>query len=181
MGEDKAQGCDRLQLTYTDNEKGDAMWIFGYGSLMTDGWEVRYGCTLRDVAELHGYRRVFNKASIVNWGTRGSPCPTLNLEPFAGALCIGIAFEFPKARRAEVEAYLAKREGKGFMLAPLEVIVKGVGSAHALVPLYTGKNILTPETMQGLVATVQPPGLRHKRRMLGLRDRRPQPTGKAWY
>lgn len=97
----------------------------------------------------------FQQGIIVNWGTRGSPCPTLNLEPFAGALCIGIAFEFPEARRAEVEAYLAKREGRGFMLAPLEVIVKGVGSAHALVPLYTGKNILTPETMQGLVATVQ--------------------------
>lgn len=131
------------------------MWIFGYGSLMTDGWEARYGCTQRDVAELHGYRRVFNKASIVNWGTRGSPCPTLNLEPFTGALCVGIAFEFPEARRTEVEAYLAKREGRGFMLAPLEVVVKGVGSAHALVPLYTGKNILTPETTQGLVATVQ--------------------------
>jgi len=131
------------------------MWIFGYGSLMTDGWETRYGCTRRDVAELHGYRRVFNKASIVNWGTRGSPCPTLNLEAFAGALCVGIAFEFPGVQRAEVVTYLAKREGKGFILAPLEVVVRGVGSAHALVPLYTGKNILTPETAQELVATVQ--------------------------
>ncbi len=131
------------------------MWIFGYGSLMTDGWEVNYSCTQRVVAELHGYRRTFSKASVVNWGTRACPCPTLNLESSADALCVGIAFEFPETRRVEVEAYLAKREGKGFVLSSLEIIAKEAGSVQALVPLYIGKNILPPATTQDLVASIQ--------------------------
>lgn len=131
------------------------MWIFGYGSLMTDGWEESHGCTRRVVGELHGYRRAFNKASVANWGTKDRPCPTLNLEPNAEALCVGIAFEFPEARRAEVEAYLAKREGKGFVLSPLDIIVKGAAPVLALVPLYTGKNILPYTTTQELTESVQ--------------------------
>jgi cation transport protein ChaC len=54
------------------------MWVFAYGSLMSDGWEKEWGC-LRRRAVLRGYRRVFNKASVRNWGTRRFPCPTLNL------------------------------------------------------------------------------------------------------
>ena len=131
------------------------MWIFGYGSLMTDGWEGSYDCTQRVVAELHGYRRVFNKASVVNWGTRACPCPTLNLEPNADALCVGIAFEIPEVRRTEVETYLVKREGKGFTFLNLEIVASGMGSIPALVPLYTGKNILPPTTPQELAESVR--------------------------
>lgn len=131
------------------------MWIFGYGSLMTDGWEGGYGCTQRAVAELYGYRRAFSKASVVNWGTRACPCPTLNLEAQADALCVGIAFEFPETRTTEVETYLAKREGKDFTLSPLEIAVNGVGSMPALVPLYTGKNTLHSATTQELVKSIQ--------------------------
>lgn len=39
------------------------MWVFGYGSLMWDGWEQEFGCLRRCVAVLKGYRRTFNKAS----------------------------------------------------------------------------------------------------------------------
>lgn len=131
------------------------MWIFGYGSLMTDGWEGGYGCTRRVVAELHGYRRSFSKASVVNWGTHACPCPTLMLESGADALCVGIAFEFPETRRAEVEAYLAKREGKGFVFSNLEIVGKEIGSVLALAPLYNGKNILPPATTQELVESVR--------------------------
>lgn len=131
------------------------MWIFGYGSLMTDKWEQSYGCTQRVVAELHGYRRTFSKASVVNWGTRSCPCPTLNLESGADALCVGIAFEFPEARRDEIEDYLAEREGKDFVLSSLEIVVNKGMAAQALVPLYTGKNILAPAMKQELVASVQ--------------------------
>jgi cation transport protein ChaC len=131
------------------------MWIFGYGSLMTDGWEGSYGCTQRVVAKLHGYRRTFSKASVVNWGTRACPCPTLNLESGADAFCVGVAFEIPDARRGEVEAYLANREGKGFVLSSLEIVVSEGAVVQALVPLYTGKNILAPATTQELVASVQ--------------------------
>jgi cation transport protein ChaC len=143
------------QLIYMDIGRGDSMWIFGYGSLMTGGWESSFGCTQRVVAELHGYRRAFSKASVVNWGTRACPCPTLNLEASADALCTGIAFKFPEIRRVEVEAYLAKRKGVGFVLSTLEIVVKEKKTVQALVPLYTGKNILPTVTAQELVASAR--------------------------
>jgi cation transport regulator ChaC len=43
------------------------MWIFGYGSLMVDGLEVKHGCVERVWADLPGYVRTFNKKSVVNW------------------------------------------------------------------------------------------------------------------
>ncbi|PCC97912.1 gamma-glutamylcyclotransferase [Halopseudomonas pelagia] len=124
------------------------MWVFGYGSLMTDGWEKGFDCTQRVTAELKGYRRAFNKASVTNWGTRDCPCPTLNLVPEASANSLGIAFEFTEVRRGEVEAYLAKREGKNFKLSNLEVIADGSGAVQALVPLYAGKNIIQSHDMR---------------------------------
>src|SRR6266516_5412200 len=55
------------------------MWIFGYGSLMFDGWEAACGCTDRKWADLPGYRRCFNKKSVESRGTREAPGLTLNL------------------------------------------------------------------------------------------------------
>jgi len=55
------------------------VWVFGYGSLITDGWEVRHNCLGRHIADLAGYCRVFNKASVRNWGTKTAPGLTLNL------------------------------------------------------------------------------------------------------
>lgn len=131
------------------------MWIFGYGSLMWDGWEGAFDCTERVVAELRGHRRTFNKASVVNWGTRSCPCPTLNLEADADGSCVGIAFEFPEVRRIEVEAYLAKREGKNFVPAPVIVRLERAGPVRALVWLYSGNNILTSQTSEEIVSNIR--------------------------
>lgn len=127
------------------------MWVFGFGSLMTDAWEREFDCIQRVTAELKGYRREFNKASVANWGTRDCPCPTLNLVSEANAHCRGIAFEFSEARRDDVEAYLARREGRGFKLSNLEVIAEGAGVVQALVPLYTGKNIVQTTDTQASI------------------------------
>lgn len=131
------------------------MWVFGYGSLMFDGWENNFDCAQRAVAELRGYRRAFNKASVSNWGTHECPCPTLNLVLDAGATCIGVAFEFSEAQRADVEAYLARREGKNFKLSYVEVITKDRGSAQALVPLYSGKNLIRTSDTRAILQSVQ--------------------------
>ena len=60
------------------------MWIFGYGSLMFDGWEAFCGCIDRKWADLPGYRRSFNKKSVESRGTREVPGLTLNLVRAAG-------------------------------------------------------------------------------------------------
>ena len=70
------------------------MWIFGYGSLTFDNWEMEYSCIGRSRADLFEYRRTFNKKSSKNWGSKSAPGVTLNLEPAADAICHGIAFEF---------------------------------------------------------------------------------------
>lgn len=118
------------------------MWVFGYGSLMGGDWERELGCELRGAAVLQGYRRTFNKASVRNWGTQDCKCLTLNLERHDGASCAGVAFKFSEARRQDVLAVLAEREGKGFPFSQLMVSVNGVGDVRALVPIYAGPNLV---------------------------------------
>jgi glutathione-specific gamma-glutamylcyclotransferase len=90
------------------------MWIFGYGSLIWDNWEQAYGCVRKEEAKLCSFRRDFNKASAVRWGSSSQPCPTLGLEPAEDASCIGVAFEFPDQRFEEIMSYLQRREGGDF-------------------------------------------------------------------
>lgn len=92
------------------------MWVFGYGSLMWDGWEQQFDGVKIDGAELDGYRRAFSKKSIENWGTATHPCPTLGLERAPAATCIGAAFGFPTAQKQAVWTYLRDREGPSFGL-----------------------------------------------------------------
>jgi cation transport protein ChaC len=118
------------------------MWVFGYGSLMWGGWETQHGCTRRASAELTGYRRVFNKASIRNWGTRSKPCPTLNLSKTDNEACRGVAFAFPDDRGGDVLAYLKEREGRDFALREMLVRLDDGSEISAVVPFYEGNNKL---------------------------------------
>lgn len=118
------------------------VWIFGFGSLTFDGWQSQFGCLSQQRAILLGYRRVFNKKSVVNWGTKENPGITLNLERGPGAKCEGVGFEFsdePKSLAALL-AYLQKREGcppttHGIQLAEGRIV-------EALAYVYEGPNLL---------------------------------------
>lgn len=115
---------------------------------MGDGWEISHGCTRRTRAELRGYKRAFNKASVRNWGTKTQPCPTLNIAKSKSATCRGIAFEFPELKANEVRAYLIEREGKAFALRTLSILL---GSLTAVVvPIYEGKNIIAASNVEDL-------------------------------
>jgi cation transport protein ChaC len=124
------------------------MWVFGYGSLMWDGWENQFGCLRRPVAVLHGYQRTFNKASTENWGTREVPCPNLSLVSVEGGVCKGIAFEFSDSREASVRGYLAGHEGKGLPLEMLTVRLQDDAEVQAWAPVYNGKNLLSGDVAQ---------------------------------
>ena len=111
------------------------MWVFGYGSLMWDGWEAAFGCMRKEQAMLAGFRREFNKGSVENWGSNDAPCPTLGLARDEGAECVGVAFEFPDRVRDRLVARLSNREGPSFSLEPLEVRLQSGTSVLALVPV----------------------------------------------
>lgn len=97
------------------------MWVFGYGSLMWDGWERQFDGEKIDGAVLAGYRRAFNKKSVTNWGRDDTPCPTLGLENDESATCTGAAFQFPDERAEDVWAYLRDREGPSFDFVQVDV------------------------------------------------------------
>jgi glutathione-specific gamma-glutamylcyclotransferase len=111
------------------------MWVFGYGSLMWDGWEQPFGGVRVDRAVLNGYRRSFNKRSIKNWGTSEAPAPTLGLEPGVDVNCTGTAFEFPDGQRAAIEELLTEREGKSFAFPELSVRLPDGRVIRALTPV----------------------------------------------
>jgi cation transport protein ChaC len=111
------------------------MWVFGYGSLMWDGWETAHGCTRRERASLDGFRRDFNKASVRNWGSQENRGPTLGLSLDAAAECVGLAFELPESERDRVLVVLGDREGASFTLEEKEVDLQSGIRVRALVPV----------------------------------------------
>lgn len=131
------------------------MWVFGYGSLTWDGWEVSLGCTRKTVADLPGFCRRFNKASTKNWGSKSAPGPTLNLVKVAGHLCRGIAFEFPDDHGESIREYLEIREGNSFPLVQVEVRLNDGVCTPAVVPIYTGKQLIEGRTLHELASMVR--------------------------
>jgi len=131
-----------------------AMWVFGYGSLMWDRWGEAKGCIRSTKAELRGYRRVFNKASVRNWGTEKFPCPTLNLVQSESSWCRGIAFEFHDSRAREIKQYLIEREGKGFTLRELPAQLDQGDQITAIVPIYGGGNLIHEASVTDVVNMV---------------------------
>jgi len=114
------------------------MWLFGYGSLMWDGWEERFGCVRRLPADLRGHARIFNKKSLERWGTHARPGLTLNLTP--SGVCRGVAFAFDEAARSEIEDYLAHREVCAATEVPLQL--PDATEVGALTYIYDGPRLI---------------------------------------
>jgi cation transport protein ChaC len=80
-------------------------WVFGYGSLM---WNPGFAFLETRRARLTGYHRAFCVYSIHYRGTERQPGLVLGLD--RGGVCDGIAFRVAPENRAEVLAYLRRRE-----------------------------------------------------------------------
>ena len=129
--------------------------MFGYGSLMWDGWEKAFNCKLQKVATLPGYRRTFNKPSVVRWGKKRTPCPTLNVQSDSSASCTGMAFAFAPDRREEVIEALRRREGKGFEIRKIIVRLANGPEVEAFAPFYGGNDVLDGVSKDELVRMIR--------------------------
>lgn len=85
----------------------DALWIFGYGSLI---WDPGFTPAEAVPAQLSGWARSFCMRSIHFRGTAEAPGLVLALDEAVGASCAGLAFRVAEAEAAEVLAELRKRE-----------------------------------------------------------------------
>jgi cation transport regulator ChaC len=146
---------DPFEIVQEPENLARHMWVFGYGSLMWDGWEKEFGCLRRCVATLEGYGRIFNKASTRNRGTKRNPCPTLNLEKVEGGACKGMAFEFPADREGDIREYLERREGRDFRLQGLIIRLEDHVDVVAYVQVYGGKNLVSASTVDEKAALVR--------------------------
>ena len=130
------------------------MWVFGYDSLMYDGWERARGCIRRERAALFGYERSFTKASTLNWGSKKSPAPTLRLAPREGAVCHRIAFEFGPAIAGKVIDYLQYREGKNFLHRRVALELTSGKVVDGECFFYDGKNLIAEGELDQVVTMV---------------------------
>lgn len=118
---------------------------------MWDDWQKSHCGADGVLAELQGYERSFNKASQLNWGTKATPAPTLNLVEKADGVCVGYAFEFDDSKQAEVFADLERREGKNFPLRNMKIKLRDGRNVEAYLPFYVGRNVITGKTLDELV------------------------------
>ena len=63
-----------------------------------------------------------------------------------------MAFEFREGDRRRVVDYLRKREGKGFDLQEQTALIEGNVRVNAIVPIYSGKNLLAARSPDELAA-----------------------------
>ena len=83
----------------------DALWVFGYGSLM---WQPGFAFEERAKALLHGYHRALCVYSVIHRGTSERPGLVLGLDD--GGSCEGIAFRVAPHNARRTLDYLRARE-----------------------------------------------------------------------
>ena len=88
-------------------EHQDAMWVFGYGSLV---WNPEFPVAERIVARLDGYARSFCMSSIHHRGTPDVPGLVLALDERDGATCTGLALRVEPGHEDSTLAMLRERE-----------------------------------------------------------------------
>lgn len=114
-----------------------SIWIFGYGSLMWDlSWQATHGCMRAEIAEVQGFRRVFNAPCTAHRGTPDQPGTVLNLAVDANSITTGLAMEFPDIMADRVLADLAAREAGYTQLKKMARLYPSAQTIQAHVYIY---------------------------------------------
>lgn len=85
----------------------DALWVFGYGSLI---WDPGFAVAEQRVARVQGWHRSFCMRSIHHRGSVEAPGLVLALDAAVGAVCDGVAFRVQPGQEEETLAALRERE-----------------------------------------------------------------------
>ncbi len=116
----------------------EAMWIFGYGSLI---WRPGFPFEERRVACVKGYRRRFWQGSSDHRGVPGAPGRVVTLLPHPAAHCWGVAYQLAASHQPAVLAQLDHREKGGYERLELPLFDRaGETFARALVYVATADN-----------------------------------------
>lgn len=109
----------------------DALWVFGYGSLI---WDPGFPVAERAVARLDGWHRSFCMRSIHHRGSVEAPGLVLALDRAAGAHCDGVAFRVAERHEAATLAALRERElvSSAYLEVTLPVLLAGGAEVAAL-------------------------------------------------
>jgi glutathione-specific gamma-glutamylcyclotransferase len=106
----------------------DAIWVFGYGSLM---WNPAFHFAERRTARIHGYHRQFCLWARAGRGSPERPGLMLGIEP--GGSCNGVIYRIaPELVKSELDV-LWRREMNSLAYRPEWVAARtGEGTVHAL-------------------------------------------------
>lgn len=85
----------------------DALWVFGYGSLI---WDPAFEAAERQLARLAGWQRSFCMHSVHYRGTASAPGLVLALDRAADGVCHGVAFRAAPGAEADALTALRTRE-----------------------------------------------------------------------
>jgi cation transport protein ChaC len=109
----------------------DALWVFGYGSLL---WDPGFDVAERRLARLDGWHRSFCMSSIHHRGTEENPGLVLALDAAVGAHCDGVALRVVEGQEEAVLTYLREREliSSAYLETRLVVDFHCTGQAEAL-------------------------------------------------
>lgn len=109
----------------------DALWIFGYGSLV---FRPDFQHAERRPAWVAGLARCFWQGSTDHRGVPGAPGRVATLVPSRGARCFGMAYRLAADAAEEVVAVLDLREQGGYerALVPIQFGVDAAPAAKAL-------------------------------------------------
>lgn len=109
----------------------EALWVFGYGSLI---WHPGFPVAETRIARLDGWHRSFCMRSIHHRGTVERPGLVLALDAAPMACCHGVAFRVAPGAEAETLAALREREliSSAYLERRLPVTLDGGATIEAL-------------------------------------------------
>lgn len=132
----------------------DALWVFGYGSLV---WRPAFPFAERRAGSVRGWTRRLWQGSTDHRGTPGAPGRVATLVRRAEAMCWGTAYRVAPEHRHEVLARLDVREQGGYDRHQLHATLIDGRAVQSLVYVATedNPNYLGPAPLEAIAAQVR--------------------------